>query len=162
MDIIIREIDKTEIPFLEHFLYEAIFIPKGKEKQGKEIIKLPELSRYINNFGKETDICLVADLNGQLIGAIWTRVFTETKKGFGYVDSKTPELSMSINYNYRQQGIGTNLLKTIINKLTQLKYEQVSLSVNKENYALNLYEKFNFNTIEMKEESAIMTKQLKK
>jgi len=80
----IREIKSSEIIHLDTFLYDAIFIPKGVEKPDKVIIKLPELKRYISDFGKETDLCLVAELNGKLIGAIWTRIFTEAEKGFGY------------------------------------------------------------------------------
>lgn len=120
------------------------------------------MSRYIKNFGKSTDICLVADLQGELIAAIYIRLFTESEKEFGYVDSKTPELSMSVNKNYHRQGIGTNLLKAMIEKLTQLDYEQVSLSVNKLNYAYKLYKKFEFEIVESNDKSAIMIKRLRK
>ncbi len=158
----IREIEGTEIFQLDNFLYEAIFIPKGQEKPDKEIIKIPELIRYTKDFGRNTDLCLVAELQGNLIGAIWTRIFTESEKGFGYVDSKIPELSMSVIENYRQQGIGTKLLKDMIDKLTQLDYEQVSLSVDKLNYAYKLYQKFGFETVDSDEKSATMIKRLKK
>jgi len=156
----IREIKSSEIPHLESFLYDAIFIPDGHEKPDKEIIKIPELSRYIKDFGKDNDLCLVAELNGNLIGAIWTRIFTEAEKGFGYVDSNTPELSMSVNENFRQQGIGEKLLNDMIERLIQLDYEQVSLSVDKLNYAYRLYQKFGFETIESDEKSATMIKRL--
>lgn len=159
--IVIREIDKTEIPHLDYFLYEAIFIPEGQEKPGKEIIKLPQLSRYIKDFGKETDLCLVADLQGELLGAVWTRIFIQTEKGFGYVDSKTPELSMSVIMNHRRQGIGTDLLNAMIDKLTKFGYEQVSLSVDKLNYAYRLYQKFGFEIVDSDKESATMVKRLK-
>ena len=77
MDLIlnIREIEKREISQLDNFLYEAIFIPEGHEKPDKEIIKIPELSCYIKDFGKDSDLCLVAESQGYLIGMIWTRIF---------------------------------------------------------------------------------------
>jgi len=158
----IRDIKNNEISHLDDFLYEGIFIPGGLEKPDKDIIKLPALSRYIKDFGKDTDLCLVAELNGDLIGAIWTRIFTETEKGYGFVDTKTPELSMSIIEYYRNKGIGTKLLTAMINKLTQLDYDQVSLSVDKLNYAFRLYHKFGFETVESDEKSATMIKRLKK
>ena len=161
LKIKIREIGKNEISHLDNFLYEAIFIPRGQEKPGKEIIKIPELACYIKDFGKDTDLCLVAELHGKLIGAIWTRIYTETEKGFGYVDSKTPELSMSVVENYRQQGIGTKLLKAMIDKLSKLNYEQVSLSVDRLNYALKLYQKFGFQMVKSDDTSAIMIRRLK-
>lgn len=157
-----REIEKAEISHLDNFLYEAIFIPEGEEKPDRDIIKIPELSCYTKDFGKDTDLCIVAESQGNLIGAIWTRIFTETEKGFGYVDSKTPELSISVIENYRQHGIGTKLLKAMIDKLTQLDYEQVSLSVDKLNYALKLYKKFGFEIVKSDEKSETLIRRLKK
>ena len=110
----IRELKNDEISHLDNFLYDAIFIPEGQKKPDKEIIKLPELSGYIKDFGKDTDHCLVAELNGELIGAIWIRIFSEDEKGFGFIDSKTPELSMSVVENYRKKGIGTKMLKACL------------------------------------------------
>lgn len=162
LNVVIREIKNVEMSHLNNFLYDAIFIPEDQEKPDKEIIKLPELSRYIKDFGKETDLCLVAVLNEELIGAIWTRLFSEEQKGFGFVDLKTPELSMSVSENYRKKGIGTKMLKEMFNKLTLLEYDQVSLSVDKQNFAMRLYQKFGFETVESDDKSATMIKRIKK
>lgn len=158
--IIIRKIKKSEITLLDHFLYEAIFIPEGEEKPTREIIKLPELSRYIKDFRKATDLCFVAECNGRLVGAIWTRVFTESEKGFGYVDSKTPELSISVNEKYRKNGIGAKLLTEMMDALKQHDYKQVSLSVDTLNYAYPWYRKSGFETVETVGESVTLIKRL--
>ena len=158
----IRELKNDEISHLDNFLYDAIFIPEGQKKPDKEIIKLPELSGYIKDFGKDTDHCLVAELNGKLIGAIWIRIFSEDEKGFGFIDSKTPELSMSVVENYRKKGIGTKMLKAMLNKFTLLEYDQVSLSVDKQNFAMRLYQKFGFETVKSDKKSATMIKRFKK
>ena len=161
LKIIIRTIKKAEIFYLDSFLYEAIFISEEQEKPDRDIINLPVLSRYIKDFGQKNDLCLVAEVNGKLIAAIWTRIFTDSEKGFGYVDSKTPELSMSVLKDYRQQGIGTKLLKAMNDKLTKLEYDQVSLSVDKLNYALKMYKKFGFMIFESDEKSVVLIKRLK-
>lgn len=163
MDLMIniREIEKTEIFQLDKFLYEAIFIPEGQKKPDTEIIQIPELFCYIKDFGKDSDLCLVAEYLGDLIGAVWIRIYTESEKGFGYVDSKTPELAMSVLERYRKQGIGTRLLTNMIERLIQIGYEQVSLSVDLENYALKLYRKFGFVIVQSDNKSATMIKQLK-
>lgn len=163
MDLMIniREIEKTEIFQLDKFLYEAIFIPEGQKKPDTEIIQIPELLCYIKDFGKDSDLCLVAEYLGDLIGAVWIRIYTESEKGFGYVDSKTPELAMSVLERYRKQGIGTRLLTNMIERLIQIGYEQVSLSVDLENYALKLYRKFGFVIVQSDNKSATMIKQLK-
>lgn len=158
----IRELKNDEISHLDNFLYDAIFIPEDQKKPDKKIIKLPELSGYIKDFGKDTDHCLVAELNGELIGAIWSRIFSEDEKGFGFIDSKTPELSMSVVENYRKKGIGTKMLKAMLNKFTLLEYDQASLSVDKQNFAMRLYQKFGFETVKSDEKSATMIKRFKK
>jgi GNAT superfamily N-acetyltransferase len=48
---------------------------------------------------------------------------------------KTPELAVSLLKKYRKQGIGTALMKKMIVLLKEKSYEQVSLSVDKANYA---------------------------
>ncbi len=143
-NLIIRELKRKETAFLKEALYEAIFIPAGKERLPKEIIERPELNRYISNFGRKDDFCLVAEYNGVLVGAIWTRIFTESEKGYGYVDEFTPELSMSVLGKYRNKGIGTQMLNLMIALIENKAYEQISLSVDKANYAYGLYEKHGF------------------
>jgi len=158
---LIREIQEPEILFLENMLYEAIFIPKGNEKLSRDIIKLPELSRYIKDFGQLNDICLTAEIEGKLIGAIWTRIFSENEKGFGFVNAETPELSMAVYEQNRHQGLGTVLLKAMIQRLKVQNYSQVSLSVDIRNYAYNFYKKYGFKDYKFIEKSVIMIKNLK-
>jgi len=161
LNLIIRLIDNSEISELDKFLYEAIFIPEGEDKPERDVIKLPELSVYIKDFEKSDDLCFVADLNGKLIGAIWSRIFSETEPGFGFIDTKTPELSMSVLKEYRNNGIGTKLLNIMIDKLIQSDCEQVSLSVDKINYAIKMYKEFGFETVDSDEDSVIMIIKLK-
>ena len=160
-DLNVRDLKWDEIVHLERFLYDAIYIPPGSAKPDKLIIKIPELITYIKDFGKDSDLCLVAEINGKLIGAIWAREFPENERGFAYVDDKTPELSMSVDENHRNSGIGTKLMIKMIERLKNLNYEQVSLSVNKLNYAFRMYLKFGFEEVRSDETSAIMVKKLK-
>ena len=41
MDYTIREMQKQDYPLLEHFLYEAIFFPKGMDPPPRNIITSP-------------------------------------------------------------------------------------------------------------------------
>jgi hypothetical protein len=43
----------------------------------------------------------VADAGSELAGAVWVRLFTSELKGFGYVDDRTPELSIAVKQEYR-------------------------------------------------------------
>lgn len=155
----IREMNPDEKAYLKKFLYDAIFIPKGQKKPNPDILNQPELARYIQNFGQAEDLCLVAEFEKQVIGAVWTRIFPKNAKGFGFVDEYTPELSMSVTVEYRNKGIGTQLLTAMLQKL-KIRYEQVSLSVDKQNFACKLYKKFGFNIVKEDEKSMIMVKKL--
>ena len=158
--IIFRTIMPHEYSHLAEFLYEAVFIPEGKARPGREILNIPEIARYISDFGSENDHCLVAESADGLLGAVWTRVFSQSERGFGYIDEKTPELSMSVLPGYRNSGIGTSLLREMIGKLKKLGYEQVSLSVDLENFAFRLYQKFGFTVVGVSDGSATMVKNL--
>jgi ribosomal protein S18 acetylase RimI-like enzyme len=158
--IIVREIEASEISNLDNFLYDAIFVSDEIERRDKSIIKIPELARYIAGFGKDSDLCLVAELQGELIGAIWIRIFKDNERGYGYLDSTTPELSMSVKSNHRQQGLGTYLLLTMIDRLIHLKYEQVSLSVDNLNYACKFYQNMGFEVVNTDGKSTKMRKRL--
>ena len=81
--ILIREIKASEISNLDDFLYEAIFVSDETERLDKSIIRIPELARYVAGFGRDSDLCLVAELQGELIGAIWIRIFQKMIKVMG-------------------------------------------------------------------------------
>jgi len=51
VDYIIRPLYPEEIYLLRDFLYEAIFIPEGVEPLPRDVVDLPELKLYIQDFG---------------------------------------------------------------------------------------------------------------
>ena len=138
---IIRKMEENEYSLLEDFLYLAIFIPEGESKPSKDIIYDDDLYVYISGFGKEADdFCMVAADNDKVIGACWCRIMDD----YGHIDNNTPSIAMSVLEEYRNQGIGTRLLNEFLNELRNKGYKRVSLSVQKANYALNMYIKCGF------------------
>ena len=138
---IIRAIRELEIPVLGEFLYEAIFLPEGVAPPDRSIVLRPELQVYIENFGtRPDDRCLVAECDGRIVGAVWTRVMND----YGHIDDQTPSLAISLYPEYRGQGIGSELLRQLLAELREAGYTQVSLSVQKANYALRMYRKAGF------------------
>lgn len=148
----IRNINKEEIGVLNDFLYEAIFQRDENNLAPRDIIKKPELNVYINDFGKEDDNCLVAVCNGKIVGAVWTRII----KGYGNINEKTPEFAISLYKEYRGKSIGTNMMLEMIELLRSKGYRQTSLAVQKDNYALKMYEKVGFEITEEVEEEFLM------
>jgi ribosomal protein S18 acetylase RimI-like enzyme len=156
----IREIKETELNILETMLYEAIYQPVGSELLPREVIKVPEISVYIDDFlKKKDDYCLVAEVEGIIIGAVWVRILAGEIKGYGNIDDRTPEFAISLIKEYRNQGIGTALMKKMIEYLKENRYKQASLSVAKDNYAVRLYKNLGFKIIaENKEEYVMLLK----
>jgi ribosomal protein S18 acetylase RimI-like enzyme len=156
----IRKIKISEIDFLEEMLFEAIFIPEGQQVLPKEIIFQPDLYTYIKDFGQPHDICFIALNNNEPIAAIWTRLFTETNKGYGFINEQIPELSMAVLQDFRNQGIGYKLLTVIFEELKNKKTEKVSLSVDNRNYAYDFYRKNGFEVIKTDNNSVTMVKNI--
>ncbi|MDE6616426.1 MAG: GNAT family N-acetyltransferase [Lachnospiraceae bacterium] len=152
MEYIIREIKESEYPLLASFLYEAVFIPEGKPRPPKSIIEKPELQLYISGFGKEDDRCLVAETEDKIVGAVWTRIIND----YGHIDDETPSFAISIYKGYRNRGIGTELVAAMLKLLKHNGYKQVSLSVQKANYAASMYKKAGFEVVYENEEEYIM------
>ena len=153
MDYIIRKIQKHEYPLLDHFLYEAIFIPEGVEPPPKTIIVSPELQVYIKHFGElKDDLGFVAEVNRKIVGAVWVRIIND----YGHIDDETPSLAISLYKEYRGFGIGTAMMKEILSVLKSQEYKQVSLSVQKANYAVKLYLKVGFKIVKENKEEYIM------
>jgi len=152
MNYKIREIRKNEYPILSDFLYEAIFIPEGMNKPQKSIIEQPELQVYIENFGRKDDWCLVAEIKEKIAGAVWVRIIND----YGHIDDETPSFAISLYKEYRNLGIGTALMETMLQFLRKKGYKKTSLSVQKSNYAVNMYKKAGFRVIDENEEEYIM------
>lgn len=156
MDYKIREIKDSEYPVLSDFLYEAIFIPKGMKKPPKSIVEQPELQVYIADFGKANDWCLVAEVKEKIVGAVWVRIMND----YGHIDDKIPSLAISLYEEYRHLGLGTALIKEMLQFLKDKGYRQISLSVQKANYAVDMYQKVGFEVVKENEEEYIMICQL--
>ena len=138
---IIREIRPEEIPVLDDFLYEAIFVPDGFPEPPRSVIENEDLQVYVRDFGKKADDrCLVAEVGGKIVGAVWTRIMDD----YGHIDNQTPSLAISLYREYRNRGIGTQLMRRMLENLKAEGYKSVSLSVQKANYALQMYRKLGF------------------
>ena len=89
----IRELRVDETELLKDFLYEAIFIPEGVKPPDRSIIYQPELSLYYEDFGSgPADNCLIAETDGKVIGAVWTRIMND----YGHVADDTPSFAISL------------------------------------------------------------------
>lgn len=75
---------------------------------------------------------------------------------YGHVDDETPSIAISVYKDYRNHGTGTGLLQNMLGILKRNGYRQASLSVQKSNYAVRMYQKAGFEIVDEKEEEYIM------
>lgn len=153
MEYIIREMRSDETPLLQEFLYEAIFVPDGVVPPPRSIIMNDDLQVYIQDFGEyPDDRCLVAETDERVVGAVWTRIMDD----YGHIADDIPSLAISLYKEYRNKGIGTQLLFQMLQLLRRDGYHQVSLSVQKENLATEMYLKAGFEVWKETQEEYVM------
>ena len=146
MDYAIRNMREDEWPLLEDFLYEAIFVPEGFEGEVPRsvIYDDPKCRAAFDGFGTlPDDRAVVAEAGGEVVGACWVRTTNE----YGHIDDETPSFSISLYRPYRGRGIGTAMMRTLLGELREAGYARASLSVQKENPALRLYERMGFRIV---------------
>lgn len=153
----VRVMRESDCGCLAEFCYQAIFIPEGTEPPPRSVVKAADIYIYIDGFGSRVgDHGVVAEQNGQVIGAAWTRIIP----AYGHVDSKTPELAISILPEFRGYGIGTKLMRKLFKALRDNGYSQTSLSVQKQNPAVQFYKRLGYKVIKVQHEEYIMLRDL--
>lgn len=142
----IRNIREDETPLLEEFLYQAIYTPADFQGEVPRSIIWddPHLAAALEGFGTLLDDrAVVAEVAGVVVGVCWARTTDE----YGHIDETTPSLSISLLGDFRGRGLGTELLQRMIDELFQSGYARASLSVQKENPALYLYQRMGFRIV---------------
>jgi ribosomal protein S18 acetylase RimI-like enzyme len=157
----IRPLNQADERFLWEMLYHALYLPAGHPPFPKEIVNEPEIAKYVLHWGREGDGGFIAldESTWQPIGAAWIRLFTAENKGYGYVADDIPELSIALLPEYRNQGIGTDLLNHLIEE-ARGQHPGLSLSVSPNNPAIRLYQRLGFEIIGQSGASLTMRKKL--
>ena len=111
------------------------------------------VARYVNNWGRPGDAGIVAWENGP-IGAAWYRIFTEREPGFGFVNERTPELTIAVVPSRRGSGLGGQLLEALLERARRDGHATISLSAEKG--LTGLYERYGFRPVEEKDGTVTM------
>ena len=99
---------------------------------------------------------MVAEVDNKIVGAVWTRIIND----YGHIDDDTPSLAISLFREYRSLGIGSKLMKKMFILLKREGFNNVSLSVQKANYAAEMYKKLGFKVYRENSEELIMNRKL--
>ena len=142
---LLRTAGSDDIEFLWVVLHEAAFWRPDAERLPLEEVRLaPELARYVEGFGRRGDWGVIAQEARQPLGAAWWRHFPSAAPGYGFVDEATPELTLAVLADHRGRGIGTALLAALERAARRRGLAGLSLSVERDNPALALYERHGF------------------
>jgi GNAT superfamily N-acetyltransferase len=136
---VLRPVGHGDVRFLRDLLRHAYHWRLNEDPD------LP-VFRYVANWGREGDAGVIAFDGRGPYGAAWYRVFSGDEPGFGFVDERTPELTIAVVPSRRGQGVGGELLEALLVQAAQDGFAAVSLSAEKEQTAF--YENQGFVPVE--------------
>lgn len=125
--------------FLLDMLVEAVNWNPQRQLSREAIVADPDLAHYIDGWPLPGELGVIAEADGQPIGAAWLRYFPSDDRGYGYIADDLPELSMAVSPLWRRRGVGRALLREIAQRALSAKIRAISLSVERANYAHQFY-----------------------
>ena len=144
----IRPVMPEDLPFLRKMMYEAArWNPDWPREPIEEVRADPIMLRYHQGWGRRGDGGVVAEIDGEPVGAAWYRLFEEDKPGYGFVDEKTPELSIAVVPLHRRKGIGEAVLRSCMVQAREEGFQALSLSVAVHNRSRMMYQKAGFEKV---------------
>jgi ribosomal protein S18 acetylase RimI-like enzyme len=146
MAIVLRESQPSDVPFLREMLYEAVFWrASGNQPSFEEGLAYPDVRKSLADWEeRDGDTAVVATIDSTPVGAAWFRFWTDDNFTRGYVDESTPVLVIGVHRDYRHRGIGGRMIDWLIDYASTHAIPSISLSVSKDNYAINLYRQQGF------------------
>jgi ribosomal protein S18 acetylase RimI-like enzyme len=141
----LRPAGPTDLAFLREVLLEAVFWRSGETRPSPDAaLADPRVARYVEGWGRSGDFGVLAEKNGRPIGAVWWRYFAADAPGYGFVSEAVPEISLAVLAEHRGQGVGTALLREALREAPERGIARLSLSVERDNRAVTLYERMGF------------------
>jgi ribosomal protein S18 acetylase RimI-like enzyme len=111
---------------------------------------------YVENWGRPGDAAMIALDQGFPVGAAWYRLFKPDRRGYGFVDEQTPELSIAVVPSRRGAGIGGELMSGLLDLARKQGYRAISLSVAKDSPSVRLYERYGFERVDERDGAVTM------
>ena len=147
----IRKASGRDAPFLRDMVKHAYYWRWGEPATAD----VPA-SRYVEGWGRPGDRGLILIDESFPVGAAWYRLFTEERPGYGFVDERTPELTIAVVPSKRGRGFGEELLSALLEQARSDGHDAMSLSVEKDNPAVKLYERFGFQQVREADSTVVM------
>jgi GNAT superfamily N-acetyltransferase len=122
--------------FMADMLVEVVnWSPRWKKKSRARVLSAPATAHYIAGWPRDGDLGVIAEADGERIGAAWLRFFPAADPGYGFVAPDVPELTIGVADRWRGRGAGRALLRAIAGQARPAGIRRISLSVERENFA---------------------------
>lgn len=131
---------------LWHWLHVALWDPPPAGLRPIEVLQSPGVRIYAEQWGRPTDVGVVAQVDGVDAGACWMRLLPEGV-GLGSVDAQTPQLGIALEPEFQHVGHGAALMRAALAAAQAAGHRQVALTVHPQNPARRLYERCGFRTV---------------
>jgi GNAT superfamily N-acetyltransferase len=137
---VIRRARSEDGTFMADMLVEAVnWSSEWKKKSRSRVLSTPRTAHYIAGWPRDTDLGVIAEAGAERIGAAWLRFLPADDPGYGFVASDVPELTIGVTGHWRGRGVGRALLRAIAGQARSVGIRQISLSVERKNFAQKLY-----------------------
>lgn len=148
MDVLLRQARPEDVEHIRWGLYTALaWDPERRLPPLEVTLEHPEAARYHRGWGRRGDLGIVAELDGEVVGVAYCRIFTADDHGHGYVDDETPELAVAVREDKRGSGLGTRLMSALAETAYTAGFARLSLSVAAGNPAGRLYERLGYREV---------------
>lgn len=144
-----RPLTPADQDALWHWLHIALWDPPPAPLRPLDVLQQPGVRVYAEDWGRPSDIGLVAVRDGEDAGACWMRVLPEGV-GLASIDAVTPQLGIGLLPAFQHQGIGKALMQAALRAAWSHGHARVALTVHPENPARRLYAACGFEEVEVR------------
>jgi len=118
------------------------------DETDKKVQDFPQLDIYCRFYGLSSkDLGLYALGEHKIAGGAWIRLLKEDDKANGYIDEKTPILTIGVKPEFRGMGIGSAMLEQLFLEAGAL-FERMSVSVLDNEKSIGFFKKHGFVEVE--------------
>ncbi|MFA5455390.1 MAG: GNAT family N-acetyltransferase [Sulfurimonas sp.] len=134
----------SEQKIVTDMLYYAYRLDET-DKKAQDFAELEIYDRFYGLSSK--DLGLYALCEHKIAGAIWLRLLKEDDKAKGFIDEKTPVLTIGVKPEFRKMGIGSAMLEQLFLEAGAL-FEKISVSVLNNEKSIGFFKKHGFVEVE--------------
>jgi ribosomal protein S18 acetylase RimI-like enzyme len=150
-----RSLDASDQDKLWHWLQIALWDPPPAGLRPIEVLQAEGVRIYAENWGRPSDVGVVARVEGADAGACWMRLLPPGV-GVASIDEATPQLGIALEPEFQHKGYGRPLMLEALAAARLAGHRQVALTVHPENPAQYMYERCGFRKIGLRNSFHLM------